>query len=150
MPILSVPLLMAVLAATPARPTLPPTADQAMGVIVGVLREAESCERLRELQDALQPLLYVLGDLQGADADRILAKLQWYRLGGANQDVYDCIVTQRAIRSTRFRGTLADASNDCIVQLGTASSLCVSRSERSARVQRLQTTIRHREPCASR
>jgi hypothetical protein len=123
--------------ATPTRPSLPPLADESMATIVGVLRAGQSCAEVDELRNAVQPLLFLIGHLEGPDADRVLAKLQWYQLGRANTDVYDRIVIERAKRSNRFARLLAGARNDCGVQLGAESALCFSDSETTRRRGRL-------------
>jgi hypothetical protein len=140
-------LLLSTAATSAQPPSLPPMADEAIGTIVSVLRAAESCNKVDELQNAIQPLLFLLGHLEGRDADRVLAKLQWYQLGQVNAEVYDCIVIERGMRRRDFRDQLSSTKDDCRVQLGAKSALCLSTSEVAGRRARLLKSISNRKPC---
>lgn len=137
--------LSAIAAASPPKPTLRPLADEAIGTISGVLRTAQSCAKVDELQRALWPQVYLLAHLDGADADRALAKLQWYRM--ASGEEYDCIVIERGVRRPGYVDALKSMYDDCRVQLGKESKLCFSPAEMTAWRNRVLAAIEKRAMC---
>ena len=97
--------------------------------IVSVLAAGEKCRCIDRMQAAIQPLLFALSKQNGTVANKVLVALSTYRLGVANDEIYQCILQRRGPQVVA-RLMAKGAKNDCIQRLGTGSSLCLSEAER--------------------
>lgn len=112
--------------------------------LVDVLRVAPKRGAVDELQLAIQPLLFVLARSKGQPAARALADMTWYRLGEANNEVLECILTRR---DDAFRMLRSKAVDDCAKQLGNGFSMCLSRQERSVLIEAVVQRRRTHASC---
>ena len=112
--------------------------------IVGVLSAARSCGGIDQLQQSVQPLLFLLERSKEPAADQALIDLSWYRLGEANLEIYMCILLRRGPAIIR---RLRTAKNDCAAQLGGGAAVCVSKTERAEILREMAARVEQREPC---
>jgi hypothetical protein len=144
--------LLAILAGTTTlraagREAIPSNARLVKETIVNVLRLERDCKSVDNIQNSIQPLLFVLYRSTDRETGRILRDLASYYLGEANTQILRCIMIRRGETDNTFATSLAKGSSDCRSQLGQQSTLCQSSAGQSTFLALVSKSIRKRQVC---